>query len=50
MAVFETRDMFLIYRDADKYVALPKDVVGEDVPALRRLFGEELGKSFRVRA
>lgn len=30
MAVFETRDMFLIYRDADKYLALPKDVVGDD--------------------
>ena len=35
MAVFETRDMFLIYRDADKYLALPKDVVGDDAQGLR---------------
>lgn len=50
MAVFETRDMFLIYRDADKYLALPKDVVGDDARGLRELFAEELGRSFHVRA
>jgi len=50
MAVFETRDMFLIYRDADKYLALPKDVVGDDAERLRGLFAEELGRSFHVRA
>lgn len=49
MAVFETRDMFLIYRDADKYVALPKDAVDGDVSELRALFARELGKSFHVR-
>lgn len=50
MAVFETRDMFLIYRDVDKYLALPKDVVGDDAERLRGLFAEELGRSFHVRA
>ena len=49
MAVFETRDMFLIYRDADKYLALPKDVVGDDAQGLRELFARELGRSFHVR-
>ena len=49
MAVFETHDMFLIYRDADKYVALPKSSVDGDVDALRALFSRELGKSFHVR-
>lgn len=46
----ETRDMFLIYRDVDKYLALPKDVVGDDAERLRGLFAEELGRSFHVRA
>ena len=49
MAVLETRDMFLIYRDADKYLALPKDVAGDDVQGLRELFARELGRSFHVR-
>lgn len=49
MAVFETRDMFLIYRDADKYLPLPKVVVGDDAQGLRELFARELGRSFHVR-
>ena len=49
MAVFETRDMFLIYRDADKYLPLPKVVVGDDAQGLRELFARELGSSFHVR-
>ena len=50
MAVFVTRDMFLIYRDTDKYLALPQDVVGDDAERLRGFFAEELGRSFHVRA
>ena len=49
MAVFETRDMFLIYRDADKYLPLPKVVVGDDAHGLRELFARELGRSGHVR-
>lgn len=33
----------------DKYLALPKDVVGDDAQRLSEIFARELGRSFHVR-
>lgn len=48
--VFETRSAFIICRDADRYVAVPKEAVGEaDLDGLRALFRQKLGRSFHER-
>lgn len=49
-AIFELPDEFIIYRDADQMVVLPKSAIREDdVPVLRRLFISKLGRSYRLR-
>ena len=48
MAVFELSDMFIIYRDADLMVVLPKPVIkAEDLPKIRSFFADNLGRGFR---
>jgi hypothetical protein len=48
MAVFELSDMFIIYRDADLMVVLPKLVIkAEDLPRIRSFFSDNLGRGFR---
>lgn len=48
MAVFELSDMFIIYRDADLMVVLPKSVIREDdLPKVRSFFSDNLGRGFR---
>lgn len=49
-AVFELPDEFIIYRDADQMVVLPKDSMDEeDLPVIRILFISKLGRSFKER-
>lgn len=49
-AVFELAEEFIIYRDADQMVVLPKSVMGEDdIPLMRGLFVSKLGKCFKER-
>jgi len=48
MAVFELSDMFIIYRDADLMVILPKSVIkAEDLLKIRSFFADNLGRGFR---
>ncbi|WP_197407445.1 hypothetical protein [Olsenella massiliensis] len=50
-AIFELFDEFVIYRDADQMVVLPKSVISnEDMLVLRSLFIRKLGRSYKLRA
>lgn len=50
-AVFELEDFFIIYRDANLMVLLPKAAVpAEDLPGLRSLFRRHLGRGFHLRS
>lgn len=49
-AVFELADCFILFRDAELMVIIPKASIPEhEVPELRSLFRRKLGRSFRVR-
>ncbi|MCI1664775.1 MAG: YcxB family protein [Atopobiaceae bacterium] len=47
MAVYELPDRFIIYRDSDLMVVLPKDVMNEsELSKVSSYFSENLGRSF----
>ena len=49
-ATYELEDMFIIYRDLNLMVILPKDAVPADEQVkLRELFSRQLGKAFHAR-
>lgn len=49
-AVYELKDMFIIYRDSNLMVVLPKTAVSaDDLAGVRELFRERMGRGFRVR-
>lgn len=49
-AAFELEDIFIIYRDANQMVVLPKDSMNEDeLPKIRCLLSYKLGRSFKQR-
>lgn len=50
-AAYELKDFFILYRDLNLMVLIPKDVVPEqDLPGLRTLLTCRLGRAFRCRA
>ncbi|WP_130811279.1 YcxB family protein [Olsenella sp. Marseille-P4559] len=49
-AIFELAQEFIIYRDADQMVVLPKSVMkNEDIPLIRSLFASKLGRCYKTR-
>lgn len=49
-AVYELRDFFILYRDSNLMVLIPKEAVPVDEQAeLRKLFTERLGRGFKNR-
>lgn len=50
LAVYETRSLFLIYKDANNTVPVPKKEQTEDtLEKARKLFGQHLGNKFKRR-